>query len=74
MKYHSFTCSTDDLTERLNDLSADGWRLLTCQVTPSHGVIASGIPNATVIMEKLEHTEEEDTAEEPQAEAMPMKG
>ena len=74
MKYLSFTEPLTELERLLNEYSKDGWRLVTCQVTPSHGAVASGIPNATVVMEKLEHTDEEDTAEEPQAEAMPMRG
>lgn len=75
MKYLSFTEPVTELEALLNKHSEDGWLLHTCQVTSSHGAIASGTPNATVIMEKHIYTEEEDTAEEePEAEAMPMKG
>ena len=75
MKYLSFTEPVTELERLLNEYSKDGWRLVTCQVTSSHGAIASGTPNATVIMEKQIYTEEEDTAEEtPKDEGMPMIG
>ena len=75
MKYLSFTNQVDELDHLLNKYGKDGWRLVSCSTTPSYGPNGTGIPNATVIMEKLEHTVEEDTAEEePAAEAMPMRG
>lgn len=75
MKYLSFTEPVTELEALLNKHSEDGWLLHTCQVAPTYGPHGSGIPNATVVMEKHIYTEEEDTAEEePEAEAMPMKG
>ena len=75
VEYLTFSESVTNLQDLLNKYSKNGWSLVTCQITPTYGPNGTGHPNATVIMEKQEWTkEEEDTDEEPKAEAMPMKG
>ena len=73
-KYLSFVCEADQLEARLNEYGAQGWRLHTCEPVATVGPSGSGVLNAFVVLDMMLAEPEDEPADVPVVEGIPMKG
>ena len=65
-EYFTFMCGQPELQDLLTTAGLDGWRLHTCDLTPTYGPAGSGTPQILVVLDRAVYPKEEKTAVEPE--------